>query len=145
MKYVLFNASSNNKQGEKAADALIAKTGDAKKLSVIGLDYVGFLGKLGASDEVYLVGGDGTLNIFANAVYGKKIAPALYFCPAGSGNDFMNDVQADVKDGPVDLKKYIKNLPVVFVNGEERRFINGIGFGLDVFLFIISYLSVSTP
>ena len=133
MNYVLYNTLSNNKQGEKAADELIAKIGGAEKKSVIGIDYVAFLNELTAKDVVYLVGGDGTLNIFVNAVYGQTFKCKIYFCPAGSGNDFINDVKDDeaYKDGIVDIMKFVKNLPTVYVNGMKRRFINGIGFGLD--------------
>ena len=41
------------------------------------------------------------------------------------------DGKDDLKDGMVDLKKYIVNLPTVYVNGMEKKFINGIGYGLD--------------
>lgn len=131
MNYVVFNQLSNNKKGEITADELCARLDGFKKVSAIGLDMPEFLRGLTESDTLYLVGGDGTLNHFINDVYGADIAPKVYFCPAGSGNDFINDVKEDVKDGLIDLKKYIKDLPTVFVNGKERRFINGIGFGLD--------------
>ncbi len=133
MNYVLYNTLSNNKQGEKSADELIAKIGGAEKKSVIGIDYVEFLNGLTAKDNVYLVGGDGTLNIFVNAIYGQTFKPKIWFCPAGSGNDFINDVKDDeaYKDGIVDIMKFVKNLPTVYVNGMKRRFINGIGYGLD--------------
>lgn len=131
MNYVLFNGLSNNKQGELTADALISKIGEHKKISVLDVFVPSFLDGLDESDVIYLVGGDGTLNHFINDVYGKEIKPAVYFYPAGSGNDFINDVKDDLKDGMVDLKKYIVNLPTVYVNGMEKKFINGIGYGLD--------------
>lgn len=131
MNYVIYNKLSNNRQGEAAAEKLSATLGEHEKISVLGLDVVSFLFGLDENDVVYLVGGDGTLNHFVNDVYGKTFKPTIYFCPAGSGNDFINDVKDDVKDGKVEIMKYVKDLPTVVVNGVERKFINGIGYGLD--------------
>ena len=131
MNYVIFNKLSNNKKGELTANALIEKIGESKKISALGLNFTEFLSGLADSDKVYLVGGDGTLNYFINDVYGVDIKPSVYFCPAGSGNDFVNDVKDDLNGGVIDLKKYIKDLPTVYVNGMEKKFINGIGYGLD--------------
>ncbi|MBQ4297544.1 MAG: diacylglycerol kinase family protein, partial [Clostridia bacterium] len=61
MKYYLYNSLANNgirpelKSGAELVDA-------------VGLDYPEYLKKLSPEDEVVLIGGDGTLNYFINAV-----------------------------------------------------------------------------
>lgn len=133
MIYVLFNPKSNNSRGE--ADAKEwgkCLKGDVKYLGVIGLDFKKFFDGLKKDDEVILAGGDGTVNRFANDTYGYNFKNKLFYIKAGSGNDFYHDVQdkAD-ENGLVDLRPYLKNLPLVEANGIKRRFLNGAAFGLD--------------
>ena len=123
MKYILYNPKANNGQKPEYLEGVEYK-------EVIGLDYQAFFDGLNPEDEVVFVGGDGTLNYFVNAVDTDKIANNVYLKPSGSGNDFMNDL--DNHDGhEVLLNGYIKNLPTVYVNGMEKKFINGIGYGID--------------
>lgn len=83
------------------------------------------------NDIIYLVGGDGTLQRFTNAVYGLEL-PKVYYCAGGTGNDFVNDVGKDkLVDGMILVNEYIKNLPVVTVNDKSFHFINGVGYGID--------------
>ena len=82
-------------------------------------------------DEVILTGGDGTLNRFANDVYGMELKVPVYYVKCGSGNDFFRDNEKYVKDGRIDLRPFLKDLPLITVNGIQRRFLNGIGYGLD--------------
>ena len=72
-------------------------------VEVIGLNYQEFFSNLKKDDEVVLVGGDGTINYFINEV---------------DTDNLKNNI-------------YIKNLPTVEVNGMKRKFINGIGYGID--------------
>jgi len=133
MNYILFNPLSNNSRGEEDARAW-AELAAIKKpefKSVIGLDYVKFFKGLEKGDEVTLCGGDGTVNRFANDVYGLKIENPLYYAKCGSGNDFYRDVEQHEVNHRVDLGKFIKRLPLIKVNGIERRFLNGIGYGID--------------
>lgn len=123
MRYILYNPKANN--GIKP-DCLEG----AEYKEVIGLDYEAFFAGLESDDEVVFVGGDGTLNYLINAVDTSKIQNKIYLKPSGTGNDFMNDL--NIKDGSeVLLNDYLKNLPTVYVNGMERKFINGIGYGID--------------
>ena len=77
---------------------------------------------------MYLVGGDGTLNYFVNAIGDYQPTNNIYMRRAGSGNDFFTDVGAE---NTVCINEYIKDLPTVYVNGIEKKFINGIGYGID--------------
>lgn len=123
MKYVLYNPKANNGKKPEYLEGVEYK-------EVIGLDYQAFFDSLAEEDEVVFVGGDGTVNYFVNAVDTDKIRNKVWLKTSGTGNDFMNDL--DNKDGhEVLLNDYIKNLPTVYVNGMERKFINGIGYGID--------------
>ena len=123
MKYVLYNPKANN--GIKPAYLENAEFTDAT-----AINYQEFFDGLKEDDEVVLVGGDGTLNYFINAVDTDKIKNNVYFSASGTGNDFMNDLgDKDGKD--ILINEYIKNLPTVYVNGMEKKFINGIGYGID--------------
>lgn len=135
MKYCLFNPLANNHAGTAKKEEIIKKIGDAVEIDVTKKseeemrDFVKGLDK--AEDTIYLVGGDGTLQKFANCVYGEDL-PTVVFCPAGTGNDFCNDLGKDlVADGMVEVNKYIKRLPSVTINGKTCKFINGIGYGID--------------
>lgn len=123
MKYILYNPKANNGQKPEYLK-------DTEYKEVIGLDYQAFFDGLDPEDVVVLVGGDGTLNYFINEVDTDKIRNNVYLKTSGSGNDFMNDMD-NVDDREVLLNDIIKDLPTVYVNGMERKFINGIGYGID--------------
>lgn len=123
MRYVLYNPKANNGLKPEILNGVEYK-------EVIGLDYEAFFQGLNEEDEVLFVGGDGTVNYLINALDVSKIKNKIYFKPAGTGNDFMNDL--DNKDGhEILLNDYIRDLPTVYVNGMEKKFINGIGYGID--------------
>ncbi len=133
MIYVLANPKSNNGRGKEDAKAW-AETNLKKKYeikSVIKLDYKKFFDGLEKNDEVVLCGGDGTVNYFVNEIYGYEFKNPLYYAKCGSGNDFYRDVEKYEKDGKVELTQFITNLPLVTVNGIKKRFLNGIGYGID--------------
>ena len=83
-----------------------------------------------AEDNVIVCGGDGTLNRFANAIKDKNISGKIYYYACGSGNDFLRDVSEN-SEKLVDMENYLKDLPMVTINGEEYAFLNGVGFGID--------------
>ncbi|MCQ2400910.1 MAG: diacylglycerol kinase family protein [Lachnospiraceae bacterium] len=123
MKYILYNPKANNGEKPEYLEG-------AEYKEVIGLDYQAFFDGLNEEDEVVLVGGDGTLNYFINAVDTDNIKNNVYLKKSGSGNDFLNDLDIHY-DREVLLNDVIKNLPTVYVNGMEKKFINGIGYGID--------------
>ena len=56
----------------------------------------------------------------------------MYYVKSGSGNDFYRDNKDYCNElGMIPLNQFMKNLPIVHVNGISRRFLNGIGYGLD--------------
>ena len=71
MKYYLYNSKANNgiKPNVPAGTELI---------DAVGMDYPEYLKGLTPDDEVVLVGGDGTLNYFINAVKGVEIKNNIF-------------------------------------------------------------------
>ena len=123
MKYILYNPKANN--GILPSYLEGVEYQDATKT-----DYATFFSGLAPEDEVTLVGGDGTVNFLVNAVDPATIRNNIYLRQSGTGNDFLNDLDIH-DDREVLLNDYLGNLPTVYVNGMERRFINGIGYGID--------------
>ncbi len=134
MKYVMYNPLANNKRGYENALKVKALTPNAQyefvditKIS----DYPKFFESIPDSDSIIFTGGDGTINRFVNALGDYELKHELLYYPAGSGNDFMNDVKASAENGMIVLNPYIKDLPVVTVKGKDYKVINGVGFGID--------------
>ena len=133
--YVLFNGLSGNGSGKAKAEEIKGFLSGKEPLfeDVTKLEggYRSFVEGLSTEDEIYLCGGDGTLNRFINDTDGIEISQPLYYFPTGSGNDFWNDLGKKPGDAPEQINKYIKDLPFVEVNGMKKRFLNGIGYGID--------------
>ena len=130
MNYLLYNPKANNSRND--INIIDKSTGEIKlqKVSLLTIDMPAFLAGLTDNDKVYICGGDGTLNKFANNTYGFEFPCPVYLVGGGTGNDFLRDIEAN--DGRlVDFRPYMKDLPVVTINGVETRFLNGIGFGVD--------------
>ncbi len=133
MTYLLFNPLANNNKGEQDARQWAETNGVSCEFTSLldTQDMKGFFNGLNEEDEVILTGGDGTLNRFANDVYGYEFKNPVYYVKCGSGNDFYRDNEKYVENGRIDLRPFLKNLPLITVNGIQRRFLNGIGYGLD--------------
>lgn len=130
MKYVLVNPLSNNRHGKEAVEKVLELVKDEKEvIDITEIDLKEFVTKLKKTDEIILVGGDGTINNFVNKLEGNIPSVNIYLYPSGTGNDFLKDV--GYKEGLFLLNKYLVNLPRVTVNGKTSYFINGVGFGID--------------
>ncbi len=133
-QYIIFNPLSNNGRGEIQARALSEKLGGAdlefKDITKIA-DYSDFLSDVTEDDRLVICGGDGTLNRFINDTATLKLPASVYYYPTGSGNDFAKDIGITPESEPVCIDKYLCGLPHVYVNGMDRIFINGIGYGVD--------------
>ncbi|MCR5189204.1 MAG: hypothetical protein K6C97_09735 [Treponema sp.] len=136
MTYILYNLLANNNSGESASEEvkgiLSGKEFTVKDITREG-NLAQYIKPLAEGDSLVIVGGDGTLNRVINNLYGKIKWDNVYYYAAGSGNDFAHDVKDCEKFLAflIPLKKYVENLPTVYVNGMQRKFINGIGFGID--------------
>ena len=129
MKYYLYNSLCNNGIRPDFLSE-IENQENQEIIEIIDLDYQNFLTNLKEEDEIILIGGDGTLNYFVNEIKDLKIKNNVYYRPCGTGNDFMRDIEFE-DDSIALINDYIYNLPTVYVKEIERKFINGIGFGID--------------
>ena len=131
---VIFNPKAGNKSGKAATEKLIEKLGDAevKTVDITTItDYKAVYDSLDKDTTIIIAGGDGTISRFANDNYNALPENELLFYGIGSGNDFLFDIGKKPEEDLVDVRKYIVDLPSVFINGEEHKFINGIGYGID--------------
>ena len=133
MVYLLYNPLANNSKGEQDARQWAAENNvECTFTSLLEIkDMKAFVDGLKEDDAVILTGGDGTLNRFANDVYGYEFKIPVDYVKCGSGNDFYRDNEKYVKNGRIDLRPFLRNLPLITVKGIQRRFLNGIGYGLD--------------
>ena len=85
MKYYLYNSLANNGIKPEVAPG-------TELIDAVGIDYSEYLKSLAPEDELVLIGGDGTLNYFINAVKGTEIRNNIYLLGSGTGNDFLKDI-----------------------------------------------------
>ena len=130
---ILYNPYSGNGGAKEKAESV--KELYYKEAEIIDMtkieDAAAFLAGFGEDDVIVICGGDGTLNRFINNTEGIDIKCELLYAATGTGNDFLKDLDKSKDDAPFDVKKYIKDLPLVTVNGKTYRFFNGIGYGID--------------
>lgn len=133
MYLILYNPLSAHGRGEQLTQALKEKLKDTdyemRDIREVG-SYAELFASMGAEDRLVISGGDGTLNHFVNAIDGIEPSCEIYYYATGTGNDFYADV-AKEPGQLVQINEYIKNLPIVEVNGIRKRFLNGIGYGID--------------
>ena len=131
--YILHNPAAGNADSNTKIDELLQSCGENGKYVDITTitDYSEFFATLENDDTVILCGGDGTINRFINNTEGLDIPCEVLYCATGTGNDFLHDIGKSANEPPVRLNEYIKDLPVVEVNGKRYRFINNVGFGID--------------
>ena len=133
---VLYNPLSCRGKGLEDAKQLetILKNAEIEYVDATGVgDPVQYALELPKETRVIFTGGDGTLNHIINLVDIDTLDRELYYYPGGTGNDFLNDLGKSKSCDPFPINEYCKGLPTVTVNGITRKFINGIGCGLDGF------------
>ncbi|MBQ2687155.1 MAG: diacylglycerol kinase family protein [Clostridia bacterium] len=133
MLYVLVNPLALSGKAEEKVEEAVKNFGNAeyKKFSLIDLDVKKVLEGTTNEDTVLILGGDGTLNRFANDTADLTFNCPVYLYKSGTGNDFMKDVEDKVENNMVLLNDYLKDLPIITVKGKSYRFVNGIGYGID--------------
>ena len=130
---ILYNPNANNGKCKEVAEQFAAnlKGGENKLCDITKIGtYKDFFAGLDAETAVIICGGDGTLNRFVNETAGLDYANKIYYYPMGSGNDFWRDVE-HTDDEPLEMAKYLTDLPEVIVKGKTYKFLNNVGFGID--------------
>lgn len=134
MNYVLFNSRSNNNHGEEALnEALKEIEGEKEIASVLDYDDEGIkklVKSMKLEDNIYIIGGDGTLNHFVNSINDEIPENKIYIYKAGTGNDFINDIKKEEAKFYL-INEFLRNLPKVTVNGETKYFFNNVGYGIE--------------
>ncbi len=132
MVYVLSNRTAGGDfvENEKKVSELFPNTDIEFSMSVNIDDKRKYIARIGEGDTLVIIGGDGTLNKFVNAIDDKDYPFPIYCYAGGTGNDFIHDV-AEERDSFVKINDYIKKLPSIKVNGESYKFVNGVGIGID--------------
>ncbi|MBE6644523.1 MAG: diacylglycerol kinase family protein [Ruminococcaceae bacterium] len=135
MVYVLYNTTSGSHYGKERIESKISSVFPGEEITLDSTieveDKQSFIDKLCEGDRLVLVGGDGTLNHFVNGIEDREYPFPIYCYAAGTGNDFINDVTGHKSDELIKINEYIKRLPIIEVNGQTYKFINGIGYGID--------------
>lgn len=131
--YLIYNPLAGNGKSIDTINVLINKKySDTVFCDITEInDLNSFVSSLNAEDKIIICGGDGTLNNFINSVNTDNLPNKILFLPTGSGNDFIHDLGYDSLTEPLEIGEYIKNLPILSVNGKSYKFINGIGYGID--------------
>lgn len=132
--YVLFNPLANNGKGEETAKKLseVMAGEELEYINVTEYDsYSKIVEKIEKDAIIVLAGGDGTINRFINDTVNVEYTQPVYYYPAGSGNDFLRDIDGETGEKPFEITKYLKDLPEVTVNGKTYKFLNGVGYGID--------------
>ena len=133
---VLYHSLAHHKKGLENAKKV------EKKLPGASFEYVDsttignlceFIDALPEDQELIFTGGDGTINHVINELGDYELKRPLYYFPAGTGNDFINDLHKTTDCEPFPINESIRHLPVVTVHGKKYRTINGVSLGLDGF------------
>ncbi len=134
MIYVLYNPLAGNSTCEEACREVgnIFAADELKYIDLLSIDDLeGYIKSFDPEDMIVLCGGDGTINHLINSIDTSTLEQDIYYFPAGSGNDFCNDINEDGTKEVCRINRYLQCIPKVRVNGMERLFINGIGYGID--------------
>lgn len=131
---VLYNPLSSTSTGESKAHRLEQHLKDCRIefCSLLDIpDKRAFLRDLDPDVAPIITGGDGTLSHFINQLGGENPTRDIYYYPAGTGNDFLNDLGRTSDTEPFLLNPYITDLPKIRFDGQTHTFINGVGYGID--------------
>ena len=132
--YVLFNHKAGNGRGKEGIEGLSAHFKEELTffdMTALEGGYKGLFDKMNEGDFLVICGGDGTLNCFVNDTAELSFAGDIWYFPTGTGNDFATEMGKKRGDAPFLVSEYLKDLPTVTINGKDRLFLNGVGYGID--------------
>ena len=131
--YVLYNpfAGNNTSEAETKTISSVLSDHELVFIDMTKLDnYESFFSSVEEDAEIVISGGDGTLNRFINETANINYSNNINYYATGSGNDFLRDIEKN-KGEVVNINEYIRNLPIIDVNGKSYRVLNGVGYGID--------------
>jgi len=129
--YIMYNPRAGTGNGRQIAEQLQKLYASSILMDLTEIQTAELIAKqLEAEDRIVLCGGDGTLNRFINDTEAVDVPQNILYLAAGNGNDFMREIKPGAAE-PVDITRYLKNLPTVEANGRRMRFLNGVGYGID--------------
>ena len=140
MWLLLINPNSGNGRGEKVGRIV------EEELAALDVEYIdisansamqcqeNLRSRLVSSQSfegLFLVGGDGTLNIAIQELVKTSLGVALI--PAGTGNDFARTLNLNLKDPRQLISFYLSNKPALVDVGKvgERYFVDVLSTGFD--------------
>ena len=140
MWLLLINPKSGNGRGDKIGELV------KDELRALGIEYIdlsadsaqqsqeNLKSKLKESqkfDGLFLVGGDGTVNLAVQELVGSGLGIALI--PAGTGNDFARTLNLKLKEPEQLIKYYLSNKPLLIDVGKvgEKYFVDVLSTGFD--------------
>ncbi len=132
--YILYNPNAGNKEGEVKAKniSIMYENKELEYRDITRVEsFADFFASIEKDDQIVVCGGDGTISRFANDICDLKVENEILYYATGSGNDFLRDLGKEEGAEPFRVNEIIANLPSVTVTGNNYRFINGIGFGID--------------
>ncbi len=131
--YILYNPLAGNRKSARSLDkSVLPQNAEHIYCDITKIpNYKKFLSEISPKDKIVICGGDGTINRFINTFEGIVPPNDIFYFAAGSGNDFMHDLDLQSNSNLLYLNTYLENLPYVTIKGQEYRFLNGIGFGID--------------
>ena len=133
--YVLYNPLSGGGTGED--DARLLEVILPESVPIFDVTKItncaAFFSAMEPDDCLIVAGGDGTLHRFVNDTAGIRTPRNILYFPTGTGIDFACDLGKTDYADPFPIKEYLRDLPTVEVNGKIRRFLNGVGFGVDAY------------
>ena len=132
MHYILYNPKSNLGKTEKDVLKLERKL---NKKGIVTMKYDLFAlkeplkirEKVKDDDVIILAGGDGTLSRLVNNKLFASLNNKIFLYRSGRGNDFSREFKGDF----FEITNNIKNLPSYSYGDINRKFLNGLGVGID--------------
>jgi diacylglycerol kinase (ATP) len=140
MWLLLINPHSGNGRGEKVGRIV------KEELAALDIQYIDISAKSAKQcqenlkngltssqsyEGLFLVGGDGTLNIAIQEIVNTGLGVALI--PAGTGNDFARTLNLNLRDPKQLVSYYLSNKPALVDVGKvgERYFVDVLSTGFD--------------
>lgn len=126
MYVLLYNPISRNGHGEKSLEEVIEllPTKEYESVNVLEIkDYQKLFDSHPVEDIFIVIGGDGTISKFINAV--PIIPHKIMFYAGGTGNDFMKNFENELVEYSDEIDR-----PIVQTD-KKIKFTNGFGSGVD--------------